>query len=65
MVPEVCEAAAPTTGERTHVGAAPALRPLLGICGMFPHSQLYFPVPRNQFHCFTKETSLNVKKPDN
>lgn len=65
MVPEFCEAAALTTGERTRVGAAPALWLLLGICGVSPHSQLYFPVPRNQFHCFTKETSLNVKKPDN
>lgn len=38
---------------------------LLGIGGVFPHTQLYFQAPRNQLHCFTKETSLNVKKPDN
>lgn len=51
--------------QRTRVGAAPTLRPLLAVRGVSPHSRLYSQVPRNQFHCVTKETSLNVKKPDN
>ena len=45
-------------------GAAGLTHPLFGICSMFPHYQLYFQVPRNQLHCFTKETRLNVKKLD-
>lgn len=51
--------------QRTRVGTAPTLRPLLAVRGLSPHSWLYSQVPRNQFHCVTKETSLNVKKPDN
>ena len=51
--------------QRTRVGAAPASQPLLAVHGVSPHSRLYFQAPRNQFHCITEETSLNVKKPDN
>lgn len=65
-VSRLCKAAPRPVNERMRVGAALALLlPLLGICSVSPHSQLYFQVPRNQFHCFTKETRLNVKKPDN
>ena len=51
--------------QRTRVGTAPASRPLLAVHGVSPHSRLYSQVPRNQFHCVTEETSLNVEKPDN
>ena len=70
MVPELCEAAAPTAEPKNACGrgarlAAPASQPLLAVHGVSPHSRLYFQAPRNQFHCITEETSLNVKKPDN
>ena len=65
-VSRLCKAATRPVNERMRVGAALALPlPLLGICSVSPLSQLYFQVPRNQLHCFTKETRLNVKKPDN